>query len=52
MIATQLELAKLTVSKLRNMKKEELNKKVTSWDGEKKWKEEAEKKLSLKIHKR
>ena len=51
MITTQLERVKLTVNNLRSIKKEELNRKVTSWDDEI-WKEEMEKRTSLKVYKR
>ncbi|XP_043202706.1 uncharacterized protein LOC122370834 [Amphibalanus amphitrite] len=51
MIITHLETLNLNQGDLRNMKKEELNKKMISWD-DKRWKEEVETKTSLKVYKR
>ena len=51
MIISHLELLKLKVSNLRNMGKEELNKKVVSWDDDK-WRKEVESKSRLKIYKK
>ena len=50
-ITTHLETINLNKGDLRNMKKEELNKKIISWDDER-WKEEVETKTSLKIYNR